>query len=338
MSRRTLAALQRRWIAERTTRLVEEFVRDAWSLGVEVSRGERGETVIDCGVRAPGSWEAGRRVVEIAHGGATGTRIGSRGVGGWVLPEIVVESWRPAVSAYGLQVSMPLSEVDSAIRVSGPIGARCADGRVALGREEEAAESAWGIAVVESDRLPTADVVEALSERSGLTPGGLTLLVAPSGSVVGTAQIAGRINECVLFTLEESMGIDCTVVTHILGAAPIAPAAKPGSCPAVTADDLIHYAGRVVLGVDAGFDRDLEAVAAQLTFSSTGSHGRRFADLLAEAGGVFEAIPGLVDLQKPARVTIVGEPTGSVVAAGADDEALLAEWLRGHAPGRTETR
>ena len=337
MSRRTLTALQRRWIAERTTRLVDGLARDAWSLGVEVSRGERGETVVDCGVGAPGSWEAGRRVVEIAHGGLGIARIGLKDVAGWLLPEIVVESCRPTISAYGLQVSMPLSEVDSAIRVSGPIGARCAEGRIALG-QEEATELAWGVAVVESDRLPTADVVDALAERSGLAPSALTLLVAPSGSVVGTTQIAGRINECVLFTLEESMGIDCTVVTHILGATPIAPAAEAGSCPAVTADDLIHYAGRVVLEVDAGFDRDFETLAERLTFASTSAYGRRFADLLAEAGGVFEAIPGLIDLHRPARVTVASGASGSAATAGADDEALLAEWLRADTPGRTEAR
>lgn len=337
MGRRTLAAFERETIAGRASRAVEELIRDAWGLGIDVSCGEGSATVIDCGVHAPGSWEAGRRVVEIAHGGTAAASIGLTDVGGWILPEVTVESWRPALSAYGLLVSLPLEEVDPAIRISGPVVARCADGRVSVDRAANADESAWGIGVLESNSLPGSEVVAALSRRSGLDPRELTLLVVPAGSVAGATQIAGRVNECVLIALEESLGIDCAVVTHVLGSAPIAPDTSGAARNSVTPDDLIHYAGYVFLRFDEGFGQDLETLAERLTFGSTDAVGKRFGDLLDEAGGVFEAIPDVAELSRPASVTLTGGAKCALVKAGAGDEALLAKWMS-EASGRDGAR
>ena len=50
-------------------RVVEGVIRDAQALRVDVSQGPLGETRIDCGVRAIGGLEAGRRMGEICLGG-----------------------------------------------------------------------------------------------------------------------------------------------------------------------------------------------------------------------------------------------------------------------------
>src|SRR5262249_49500025 len=49
--------------------LVEALIRDAQALRVAVTQGPLGETLIDCGVRAVGGLEAGRRLGEICLGG-----------------------------------------------------------------------------------------------------------------------------------------------------------------------------------------------------------------------------------------------------------------------------
>ena len=49
--------------------LVDAMIRDASALRVNVSQGQLGETLIDCGVRAVGGLEAGRRIGEICLGG-----------------------------------------------------------------------------------------------------------------------------------------------------------------------------------------------------------------------------------------------------------------------------
>jgi methenyltetrahydromethanopterin cyclohydrolase len=330
MSNHLPTAAQRDRIAQQSADLVRGLEHDACILGLAVSRLENDAAVIDCGVNVPGSWEAGRRVTEISQGGMASARLGVTEVAGVVLPELTVESWSPVLSAYGFQVSIPLIEVDPAIRISGPILARFADSLLGVPREE-LSDRAWGIGVIESDQLPSLKTAEALASRSGLLTSDLTLIVVPAGSVAGATQIAGRINESVVFTMEESLGIDCSCVSHLLGAVPIAPAAEVAASSTVTPDDLIHYAGRVVLTIDPESGMDLADLAAQLTFRSTPIYGRRFADLLADAGGVFEAIPGLVDLNKVAQVTVIDRRTGDAFSTGERDESILCAMHR--APG-----
>ena len=313
------------WIAERSDRLARDLVRDADVLGLVVSRSPSGATVIDCGIGAPGSWEAGRRIVEICHGGMARAEIGITEIAGVGHPTITVDSWLPERSAYGMQVSIPLIEIYPALRVSGPIAATFDRDRFAAAAA--ASSRAWGIAVLETDRLPDERTLDALAWRGGRSNDELTVIAVPTRSITGATQIAGRINECVLFTMKESLGIDIGCVDHIVGEVAIAAGSALAMAHAPTPDDYIHYAGRVVLTLDAEPGLDVDDLASKLTFRSTPAYGRRFADLLDEAGGVFEAIPGLNDLNKVAHVTVIDRRTGKIASAGARDDALLAEWM-----------
>ncbi len=315
----------RTWVARRTAKLAAELMADAPTLEIEAVRGPGGAAVLDCGVSALGSWEAGRRIAVLAHGGMMDAHLGVTELCGIVLPEFVGDSWSPVDSAYGLQVSLPLSEVDPAIRISGPIRERL----VATGpRPSWAGEgkTPWGVAVVEAPELPGPETVEAIADRAELSSSELTLVVVPSSSPAGAAQIAGRLNESVLYTWCESLGLAARRVLGIVGSVPIAPAAPAGEA-VVTQDDMIHYAGRATVLVDAPPATDLDRIAEQLTFGSTTARGRLFSALLAEAGGVFEAIPGIADLNKIARITLVDRSTGRVAMAGSADERILAEGL-----------
>jgi methenyltetrahydromethanopterin cyclohydrolase len=321
-----LTANQRGWIAQRTSRLVGSLIHDAWTLGLSVSRGSLGETIIDCGVNVFGSWEAGRRIVEISHGGMSTVHVKLADVDGIILPAISVESWHPALSTHGLQVSLPLDEIDAAIRVSGPILAHFSDPRLDINREPRDKGPKWGVAVIEADHLE-AGIANALTLRSGIRARDLVLIIVPTGSIAGVTQIAGRINECVVFTLEESLGIDVSTVLHLLGEAPIAPAAT-NALPFLVPDDFIHYAGRAVLTIDADPGVDLAALAEQLTFTATPIYGQRFAESLEKAGGVFEAIPGLVDINKIAQISLIDARSGATFSAGSCETERLGRWLR----------
>lgn len=316
---------QRTWVARRTAELVAGLTADAPPLGVATVRGFGGAMLLDCGVDAPGSWEAGRRIAVLAHGGMMDARLGVTELCGIVLPELIGDSWSPAESAYGLQVSLPLSEVDPAIRISGPI-------REPIGAVDRppawtgGGANPWGTAVVEAPRLPEADVVRAIAERARLSTSDLTLVVVPQASPAGVAQIAGRLNESVLFTWSESLHLNAARVLGILGSVPLCPAGRAGEV-VVTEDDMIHYAGRATVLVDASPADDLDRIAEGLTFESSPARGRLFSTLLAEAGGVFEAIPGIADLNRVAQITLVDRATGRVAAAGRLDERILAEGL-----------
>ena len=322
MTSQVLSASQRDWIAARSKALLQGLMQDACVLGLDISHLNNGTMIIDCGVNTSGSLEAGRRITEISQGGMTCTHIGTTEISGIVLPELVVDTWVPKLSAYGLQVSVALSEIDPAIRISGPILARFPEGRLDTPREN-LLDAAWGISVVESDQLPSSEVADALTHRSGFPTEDLALIVVPTSSVAGVTQIAGRINESVLFTMEESLGIDCSCVSQLLAAVPIALPTDVSAASPVTPDDFIHYLGRVILTINRDLGMDLAELASQLVFRSTPIYGKLFTELLSAAGGVFEAIPGLVNLNKVAQVTVIDQRSGRTFSAGERNEVIL---------------
>jgi methenyltetrahydromethanopterin cyclohydrolase len=314
----------RDWAAARVVEIVDAMERDARELEIAVGKGPGGSRILDCGVLARGSWEAGRRVTVLSHAGMARATLAVTRLAGAPLPELTCDSWRPALSIREFQTSFALNEVDPSVRVSGPIRAAI-DGAVEA-RAGTSAARAWGVAVVEAGRLPSVDIVGAIARRARLEPSDLTLVVVPAASLAGVTQIAGRLNECVLFTLEMSLGESVEPVVSVLGSVPVAPCGREA---ALLPDDMIHYAGRVVLVVDAPPAWDLGAVADSLVFRSSPAYGSRFAELLAAAGGVFEAVPGLNDLNKVAEIAIVDRQTGRTARAGGVDTAILEAAWRG---------
>lgn len=306
-------------IADRSIALVHLLRDRADEYGISVRTLPCGATLIDAGVGAPGSFAAGLRLIELCHGGLASTALGLVDLSGLVLPQVTVESLHPAFSTYRLQASYPVSENAPEIRVCGPI-------RLLLDQTVTGDSPLPGVAVIESDRLPDDTVALIIAERSGLPPQSLTLCVAPATSLVGATQIAGRVNECVIFTLAESIHFDLSKVRHMVGQAPICPAGQ-ATQKRPYPDDFIHYAGKAMLTLTAAPEDDLESIVHQLTFASTPIHGVFFYELLAQADGVFENIPELIDINKPAQATINDLATGRTVHAGSPDIALLLAIL-----------
>jgi len=311
------------YIARRSGELTRILIDHTWEYGLSVQILPCKATLIDAGFGVVGSFEAGRALIEICHGGLANASLDLVDLGGIILPRVSVESLHPLLSTYGLQASYPLSSDEAGIRVSGSIRLYLDGG--------SPAKDASGIAVIESDSLPGDAFALHLAERSGIAPQMLTLIAAPIASVVGATQIAGRVNESVIFTMKESLGIEPSIVKQIVGRAPICPVS--GNAPLIEKrpypDDFIHYAGEAYLSVDDFPDDDLGKLAQQLAFESTSIYGCLFCDLLHEAGGVFEKIPDLNDINKPAQITINHLSSGRVSHAGKMDVKRLVDLIEG---------
>jgi len=323
MNRLSLDSRMQTGIVRRSGKLTRILLSRAWEYGLSVQTLPCKATLINAGFDTLGSLEAGRILVEICHGGLANASLDLTDLDGFILPQITVESLHPVFSTYGLQASYPLSVDEPGVRVSGPI-------RLCLGGDSPA-KDALGIAVIESDCLPDDAFALHLAEESGIPPQMLTLIAAPIASVVGATQIAGRVNESVIFTMKESLNVDPHIVKHIVGRAPVCPVSG-GAAPTENRrypDDFIHYAGAALLTVDGFPDDGLDELAHRLSFESASIYGRLFWDVLQEAGGVFEKIPDLNDINKPAQVTINHLSSGRVSHAGKMDVKRLVDLIEG---------
>ena len=304
--------------------LVQKLIDRAHDYQLHVKKLFCGATLIDAGVMVEGSRETGRILTEICHGGLCSASLGIVEINNYTLPRITVDSFHPYTSVYKMQFGYIM---DGRI-ISGPLrqyldSKSVTDEVYPYGKKADA-----GIAVIASDDLPSDEWVVSLANKSSIYPGNLYLIVAPSKSISGVTQVAGRVNENVLFTMEKSLGYVSRKVRHIIGSVPVAPVSvgqnKGGKA---LPDDFIHYAGSVFVTLAADPEENIENLAQNLCFSSTSIYGSSFYDLLAEADGVFENIPDLLNIFKVARITINEINSGKIYTAGKFDYELLSNFM-----------
>lgn len=265
-----------------------------------------GPTVIDCGIEARGGLEAGRQLAKVCMAGMGNIAFAPAATELWPGLAVTVRSDAPVVACMAAQYAgWKVQQGDFFAMASGSM-------RAAAGKEtlletlgiRERPEMAVG--VLESRRLPPADVLEMLGEACGVKPARLTILVAPTASQAGTVQIVARSLETALHKLFE-LGFDLHRIESGYGSAPLPPVAGNDLEAIGRTNDAILYGGEVTLWV-RGDDADLEAIGPKVPSSASPDFGAPFAEIFARYNKDFYAIDP--HLFSPAVVTFVNLDTG----------------------------
>lgn len=261
---------------------------------------------IDCGINVAGGLDAGRRLTEICLAGLAQVELLPGDPSIWPGTTVQVRTDHPVEACMASQYAgWEVKGDDFFAMGSGPM-------RAAAGREpifdtighREQPELAVG--VLESGRLPPADVCREIAERCGVDPGRLTLLVAPTSSQAGTVQVVARSVETALHKLFE-LGFDLTRVESGIGVAPLPPVAADDLTGIGQTNDAILYGGQVTLYVH-GDDASLADIGARVPSCASADHGRPFAKIFEQSGHDFYKIdPALFS---PAVVQFVNLDTG----------------------------
>jgi methenyltetrahydromethanopterin cyclohydrolase len=308
---------------------VERLLADARHLAVEVGHDARGVCIVDAGIAARGSVEAGLLVGEICMGGlgTVNLRTGGPDWPTWV----EVRSAQPVLACLGSQYagwSLAASKEETGGKKffalgSGP--ARALAGKEALFEELAYRDRAeHGVLVLEVDRAPPPVVVDKLLRDCGLAPSQLTLVLTPTTSLAGTTQVVARVLEVALHKAHE-LGFALEHIVDGVGCAPL-PAPSPDGVQAMgRTNDAILYGGRIQLNV-RGDAAAAQALAQKLPSGNSRDHGRSFADIFETAGYDFYKIdPALF---APAEVWVSHLDSGQTWHAGATDLALLRRlWM-----------
>jgi methenyltetrahydromethanopterin cyclohydrolase len=297
--------------------LVDEAIEFRDELAIDSHELDNGATVLDFGVEAFGGVEAGLLLAEIQTGGLATVQVDAGGeVAGAPIPHVELTCDHPALallcSAKAGWDAFP--EGYDAIG-SGPA-------RALVAEEEEFRQTGFedaadfAVLAVETDRLPTAAVAEAVADLTGVDPGSVFLPAHRTGSIVGSVATAARAGELAVLRLSE-LGYDPLEVLTVTARAPVAPVAGEEAAAMARTNDALAYGGRVHLTVERDFDRfdELPSTAAE-------EYGTPFAAFLDDADWDLSAIPREVFAPAQVTVDVLGGPTH---ALGATDEALLAE-------------
>jgi len=307
----------------RAQALIELLMASKAEQKVEITRGARGETLIDAGSSARGSIAAGLALAEICMGGLGKLHLTlSSATPRWPWT-LLVHSSNPVIACLASQYAgwrLSCGEGKDAFFALGSGPAR------ALARVEQLFETLdyrdqakSAALVLESSRAPPPAIVDHVLKACRVAPERLTILYAPTQSLAGSTQIVARVLEVALHKAHE-LKFPLDRIVEGMAAAPLAPPHPDLVTAMGRTNDAIIYGGRVQLIV-AGSAADARALAEQLPSAGSRDYGQPFAEIFKRFKGDFYAIDPM--LFSPGQITVTALETGDSFHAGQLNLKLL---------------
>jgi len=282
-----------------------------------------GATVIDAGIKVPGSLRAGKLFAEACMGGLGKVRFTRLSYGQLWLPGVSVRVEHPSVACMAAQYAgWAVNREKYFAMGSGPARVLYA-GEELFQRLTYRDCSEVAVLLLEGRKLPAEDIAEYVAKKCGVDAANLILAIAPTASLVGTTQVAARVVETGLHKMSE-LGFDVEQTVSAFGTCPLAPVASDDLRAIGLTNDAVLYGGQAYYAVQAS-DEALQAIIDRIPSSSSTDYGRPFYEIFQSCGGDFYQIDPL--LFSPAEVMINNLTSGKTYRAGSPNLELLRGLL-----------
>lgn len=304
-------------------KIVDEIIEKRDILRVEVLKAENGATVIDCGVKAEGGYEAGVYLAQVCLAGLARITLHHREYGDVMLPVIDQFIEHPVLACMASQYAgWKISHEKYFAMGSGPARALAKKPKKLykeIGYEDDSDEA---VLVLEASKLPNTEVLNVIAEKCGVTPNNLYVLVVSTSSIAGSIQISCRIAETGMHRLH-TLHFPLDKIISAAGVCPIAPVHPDSTIMMGRTNDALIYAGETFYIVDFENEDELKEFVEKTPSSKSPSYGKPFFEIFKEAGYDFYKIdPGLF---APATITVYNKKTGNTFSSGSINIDVLKE-------------
>jgi len=308
---------------ERAWQLCDAMVADAEQLGIRVATLGCGTRIVDCGVAAAGSIEAGRRLAEVCLSGLGDVHVVRSDDEAPTEFEVRVATEEPVAACMASQYAGWEVQGEKFFAMgSGPM-------RAAAGREDlfndigHRERPDCSVGILEGGKLPPENVCFDIAAKCGVAPDRLMLLVARTASPAGTVQIVARSVETALHKLHV-LGFNLKRIVRGSGTAPLPPIAENDLKAIGWTNDAILYGANVTLAVGGGLD-DLATMGPRVPSCASKDFGRPFSEIFAQYDHDFYRIDP--QLFSPAIVAFVDadDPSAEPLRFGSAAPAVLTE-------------
>jgi methenyltetrahydromethanopterin cyclohydrolase len=307
-------------------RIAQKFIDNPEFYVVSVSKSITGATIIDAGVNASGGFQAGKKLTELCMGGAGKAQLGFKTYGDVTFPSITVMSDHPAIAMLGSQFAgWRIKEPDGNIAIgSGPVRA------LALKPKDVFEEIAYkdtsdkAVITLESNVLPSDALIEKVASASSVLAQNLIAVAAPTASIAGLTQVAGRVVEVGIHKLR-TLGLSPNVIRYAAGYAPIPALGKDFEVAMARTNDAILYGGTVYCTVEYDDEVALQKIVDQAPSRASKDYGKPFLQIFREADKDFYKIDH--GLFAPAQLIITNAKTGRTLKAGQINSKVLTQSL-----------
>lgn len=305
--------------------LVQKLCAASDEYCVSVKKTRSGATLIDAGIRVKGGFNAGRMVTEICMGGLGEARMFPKRYGDVELSSIFVHTDHPALATFGSQFAgWQIKKGDFFAIGSGPARALALKPREIFDRIGYADEADVAVMVLETSKEPSEGLIEEFASECKVSPSRLYVVLVPTTSVAGAAQVSGRIVETGVHKLFK-LGVDPLSIGCAWGCAPIAPVHPKFVKAMGMTNDVILYGGVAYYVLRHDDDGELKAVLEKAPSSASKHYGKPFSEVFKEAGGDFYKIDS--NLFAPAVFVVNNVVTGSVFRVGEVNVDVLKRSL-----------
>jgi methenyltetrahydromethanopterin cyclohydrolase len=306
-------------------KLAEKLLDNQDFYGVKASKSTSGATIVDAGVNASGGFQAGRIITEICMGGCGKAHVGFKNYGDLEFPSITVCTDQPAIAALGSQFAgWRIKEGDSVAIGSGPARAlalKPKDIYAEIGYQDSSDKA---VLTLESNNLPSDELIEKVTGACNVKAENLIVVVAPTASVVGLTQVAGRIVEVGIHKLR-TLGLSPKAIRYACGYAPIPPLCRDFEVAMARTNDAILYGGTVYCTIEYDNEVALKKIVEQAPSGTSKDYGKPFLQIFCEADRDFYKIDH--NLFAPAVLIINNVKTGKTLKAGEINAGILRESL-----------
>jgi len=304
-------------------RLLEVLRKDAAAFRVQ-AHPDSDALVIDAGIGVPGSIGAGLLVSRVCMGDAASVTVTPEDFDRYASDvAVIVRTDSPLLACLGGQYAgWPVAAGKYFAMGSGPM--RMARGREAVLEELGLKEAPSFVAgVLESTELPGSEVIKVISAETSFSADKIGLVVAPSGSLVGSIQVVARSIETAMHKLH-ALNFDVRTIFSAVGTAPLPPPAKPSDVIGGIGrtNDAMLYGGRVTLWVDCE-QSAIDAVADQVPSGASKDYGRPFATIFKDYDYDFYKVDP--HLFSPAVVTMINRRSGQARRCGGINTDVLRQ-------------
>jgi methenyltetrahydromethanopterin cyclohydrolase len=297
--------------------IARDMIRRQEELEISVAE-VGGATLIDCGVKAKGSFAAGVLFAEACMGGLGEVRLSAREYGSLTLPVVEVTARKPAIACLASQKAGWSIKGEGFFSLgSGPariLAKKPKETYEELGYSEESEEA---LIALEAGKYPDEEVVRSIASQCGIETENLYILIARTASLAGAVQISARVVETALYKAQY-IGCDTTKIYSAFGTAPVAPIIGGDAKMMGVTNDMIIYGGEVYL-VGEGIP------AEKLPSSGSPAYGKTFEEIFKEANYDFYKINPAIFA--PAKVIVNDVEEKKLATAGEVNVGVLKKSL-----------
>lgn len=310
-------------VNKKSQELVNDLIDNSAYYRVSVSKGHNGSVIIDAGIKELGNMEAGRVISEICLGGIGRVHILNTFQNNeWPLT-VNVNTNDPVIACLGSQYagwSLSSKEEGSKFNALGSGPARVLALKEPLFSDINYSDKSDKTCIVmEVDSFPPNDVIDKISNDTGVDPKNLTIIITPTSSIAGNIQVVSRVLEVALHKAHE-LQFPMSDVIEGFGSAPIPPTSPDFLTAMGRTNDAIIFAGITQLLVSTT-DEMAEELCNKMPSSTSNDYGKPFADIFKEYEYDFFKIDA--NLFSPSKVIISNTKTGNTFISGKIDDELM---------------